>query len=191
LIINWRKSMDAIDAIQTRVTAPRLDSPGPSQEDLSLILRSGIRAPDHGRLTPWRFVVIEGSAREVLGDAMVELRKRTFPDATEESLESERAKARRAPTIIVVAAHVDSGSKVPEIEQLMAVGACAQNVWLAAHALGYGVMWKTGDAAYDPLLKKAIGLSENDHVVGFLYMGTAVAKGQVRPLELDQFVTRL
>jgi nitroreductase len=183
--------MEAIDAIQTRVSALRLDSPGPSREDLSLILRSGIRAPDHGRLTPWRFVVIAGAAREILGNAMAELRKRSFADATDESLESERAKARRGPTIIVVAARIDRNSKVPEVEQTLAAGACTQNIWLAAHALGYGVMWKTGDAAYDPFVKKAIGLSEDDHIVAFLYMGTAVAKGSVRPLELEQFVTRL
>jgi nitroreductase len=183
--------METIDAIQTRVSASRLNSPGPSQEDLSLILRSGIRAPDHGRLTPWRFVVIEGAARETLGNAMAELRKRNFADATDESLESERAKARRAPMIIVVAARIDRQSKVPEIEQTLAAGACVQNIWLAAHALGYGVMWKTGDAAYDPSVKKAIGLSEDVHVVAFLYIGTAVAKAPVRPLELEQFVTRL
>jgi nitroreductase len=183
--------MEAIDAIQTRVSAARLDSPGPSEEDLSLILRSGIRAPDHGRLTPWRFVIIEGAARETLGNAMAELRKRNFADATDESLESERAKARRAPMIIVVAARVDRQSKVPEIEQILAAGACAQNVWLAAHALGYAGMWKTGDAAYDPSVKKAIGLSQEDHVVAFLYIGTAVAKAPVRPLEVERFVTRL
>jgi nitroreductase len=183
--------MDAIDAIQTRVSAAKLDSPGPSQEDLSLILRAGIRAPDHGRLSPWRFVVVEGPAREVLGNAMAELRKRSFPDASDDSLESERAKARRAPTIIVVAAQIDRSSKVPEIEQVLSAGACAQNAWLAAHSLGYGVMWKTGDAAYDPLVKTALGLAEDNHIVAFLYIGTAVAKGPVRALELEQFVTRL
>jgi nitroreductase len=183
--------MEAIDAIQTRVSAVKLDSPGPSQEDLSRILSLGMRAPDHGRLTPWRFVVIEGAAREILGNAMADLRKRYFVDSSDESLESERAKARRAPTIIVVAARTDRQSKVPEIEQILAAGACAQNIWLAAHALGYGVMWKTGGAAYDPSVKKAIGLSEDDHIVGFLYIGTASAKAPVRPLELERFVTRL
>jgi nitroreductase len=183
--------MEVIDAIQTRVSAVRLDSPGPSQEDLLRILKAGTHAPDHGRLMPWRFVVIEGAAREILGNAMADLRKRNLPEATEESLESERAKARRAPTIIVVAAKVDRQSKVPEIEQVLAAAASSQNIWLAAHALGYGCMWKTGDAAYDPLVKKAIGLSEDDHVVAFLYVGTASARGPVKQLELDHFVTKL
>lgn len=183
--------MDAIDAIQSRASAPKLDAPGPGKDDLSVILRSGIRAPDHGRLTPWRFVVIEGAGREVLGNAMVDLRKRSFPDATADSLESERAKARRAPTIIVVAARVDHSSKVPEIEQILSAAASAQNVFLTAHALGYGAMWKTGDAAYDPILKETIGLSPNDHIVGFMYIGTAVVKGNIKPLELKDYVTHL
>jgi nitroreductase len=184
--------MDALEAIETRTSAVKLETPGPSREDLDRILNSAIRAPDHGRLNPWRFVVIEGAAREILGNAMADLRKRNSPDATDEQLESERTKARRAPTIIVAAAKIDRQHKVPEIEQTLAVAACVQNMFLSAHALGYGVMWKTGDAAYDPMVKAALRLSADDHIVAFLYIGTALVKGrQAKKIELDRFVTTL
>jgi nitroreductase len=184
--------MDALEAIETRTSAIRLEAPGPSQGDLERILSSAIRAPDHGRLNPWRFVVIEGDAREILGNAMADLRKRNSPDATDEQLESERTKARRAPTIVVAAAKIDRQHKVPEIEQTLAVAASVQNMFLSAHALGYGVMWKTGDAAYDPMVKTTLGLSADDHIVAFLYVGTALTKGrQAKKSEIDRFVTKL
>jgi nitroreductase len=184
--------MDALEVIETRASAVRLEAPGPSPEHLERILKSAIRAPDHGRLNPWRFVVIEGAAREILADAMADLRKRNSPDATDEQLESERTKARRAPTIIVAAARIDRQHKVPEIEQTLAVAACVQNMFLSAHALGYGVMWKTGDAAYDPRVKTTLGLSADDNIVAFLYVGTALAKGRVvKTQDLDRFVVKL
>ena len=183
--------MDALEAIETRVSAVRLDATEPNAVDLKRILTSGARAPDHGRLQPWRFVVLEGEAREILGDAMADLKKRHSPGATEEQLESERAKARRAPTVIVVAARINREHKILEIEQMLAVAACAQNMFLAAHALGYGVMWKTGDAAYDPIVKTTLGLSEDDHIVAFLYIGLPLAKGPLRVPDIERFVTRL
>jgi nitroreductase len=183
--------MDALEAIETRASAVKLEAPGPSQEDLDRILGSAIHAPDHGRLSPWRLIVMEGAAREILGSAMAELRKRNSPDATDEQLESERTKARRAPTIIVAAAKIDRQHKIPEIEQMLAVAASVQNMFLSAHALGYGVMWKTGDAAYDPIVKTTIGLSADDQIIAFLYVGTGLAKGRVRQLDIERFVRKL
>ena len=104
-------------------------------------------------------------------------------------LSRERAKALRAPLIIVVAARTQV-CKIPQIEQVLAVAAAAQNIMLAAHALGFGAMWKTGDPAYDDSVKSALGLETTDSIVGFLYLGTAdgTSLPAVRPLP-EQFVT--
>ena len=183
--------MDLFTAIDTRVSAARLDVPAPGPEHLDRILRAGVRGPDHGRIAPWRFVVLEGPTRDVLGDAMVEALKRKVPDCSEANLNAERAKAARAPMVLVVAAKVDRAHKVPEIEQVMAVAAGVENMLLAANALGYGAMWKTGAAAYDPTVKTALGLDASDHIVSFLYLGTTVAQGKPKQPSLDGFVRRL
>lgn len=167
--------MQAIDALLKRRTAKALTDPAPDEGALELLLESAARAPDHGRLRPWRFIVIRGAARERLGELMADQLQRKQPGASAESLQRERQKALRAPLIIVVAAVRNASAKVPEIEQILSAGAAAQNIMLAATALGFGAMWKTGDAAYDDAVKVALGLEPKDAIVAFLYLGTAPA----------------
>lgn len=93
--------------------------------------------------------------------------------------------------IVAVAARLNAQHKVPAVEQLLAVAACVQNMILAAHAMGYGTMWKTGAAAYDPGVKAALGLDAGDHIVAFVYLGTADSRCPVRPAVIDDLVTRL
>ena len=168
--------MNLLQAIQARTSALKLGEPGPSRAHIEQIIQAGTRAPDHGRLRPWRFVVLEGAARTKLGDAMAAMLRAKVPDITADQLNSERAKALRAPTIIAVAAKITRG-KIPEIEQVLAAGAAAQNMFLAARALGYGVMWKTGGAAYDANVKALLSLAPEDHIVAFLHLGTTVTEG--------------
>lgn len=168
--------MDLLEGIATRTSALKLAAPGPTREHVEVIIRAGTRAPDHGRLRPWRFVVLEGDARLKLGDAMAEMTRVKMPDATAEQLDAQRGKVLRAPTIIAVAAKVMKG-KIPEIEQLLATGAAAQNMLLAAHALGYGAMWKTGGAVYDAGVKASLGLAAEDHIVALVYLGTTATPG--------------
>ncbi len=183
--------MDILTAIERRYSASRLDAPAPDAGQLTRILEAAAHAPDHGRLAPWRFVVIENDRRKLLGDAMAQLVKRDKPDADESRLEAERKKAFRAPMIVAVAARVRKGHKVPEIEQLLATGAAVQNMILAANALGFGAMWKTGAAAYDNEIKAAIGLEPDDHIVAYLYLGTHSGNGPARTICLDGAVSRL
>jgi nitroreductase len=183
--------MDALTAIRTRASASKLAEPGPTPEQLDLILKLGIRAPDHGRLSPWRFVVIEGEARARFGQAIADIRRRRPPEPTERELEREAEKAMRAPTIVAVAAHITNPERIPPIEQILAAGAAAQNMMLAAHAMGLGAMWKTGTAAYDGELKKTLGLDEDDHIVAFLYIGTPLSFAPPRRDSPDMPVTRL
>jgi len=183
--------MDILTAIMRRASAIKLTAPGPTQSQLDIILEAGVRAPDHGRLAPWRFIILDGDARGVLSEAMVEMRRRLSPESPAEEVAREGHKAMRAPTIVVVAAHIHPPGKVPEIERVVAVGAALQNMILAAHALGLGTMWKTGPAAYDGGVKEALGLKADDHIVGFLYLGAVQAAGTPRAAVLENIVTKL
>jgi nitroreductase len=176
--------MDLIEGIESRTSALKLSAPGPSREHIEQIIKAGTRAPDHGRLRPWRFVVLEGDARKALGDAMANMLRAKMPEIEQAQLDREAAKPLRAPTIIAVAAKISKG-KIPEIEQFAAAAAAAQNMFLAAHALGYGVMWKTGAAAYDPRVKSLLGIEPHDHIVGFLYLGAVAAAGPLVEASVD------
>jgi len=169
--------MKAIDALLHRRSARALKDPAPDSAALELILESAARAPDHGRLRPWSFIVIRGAGRARFGELLAGHMQRTHAAVTESSLEREREKAFRAPVIIVVAAICNTFVKVPTVEQILAAGAAAQNIMLASFALGFNAMWRTGTAAYDEALKSALGLEPKDTVVGFIYLGTEVAGG--------------
>lgn len=139
------------------------------------MLRAAMRAPDHGRLRPWHFIVVDGAARAALGDVLAGALRLRDPDLTETALAKERAKPMRAPLLVVVAARLREHRGVPAIEQIVAAGAAAQNILVAAHALGFGGFWRTGAAAYDERVKHALGLRAVDAIVGFLYLGTPSA----------------
>jgi nitroreductase len=180
--------MQAIEALLTRRSARTLTEPAPDEGALELIFASATRAPDHGRLRPWRFIVVRGAARERFGALLAEYLRRAHPQVGEESLERERLKAFRAPLIVVVAAHSQPSVKIPAIEQTLSAGAAAHAMMLAAFALGFNAMWKTGGPAYDTAVKTALGLEPDDAIVGFLYFGTEAggrapaARGEWRDL---------
>ncbi|EKF74916.1 nitroreductase family protein [Alcanivorax hongdengensis A-11-3] len=175
--------MDALTALTTRVSSPRLEAPGPSGEDIEQLLQAAIRAPDHGILRPWRFLVLQGEARHKLGDIMVEQLLAKQPDADERSREAMRGKALRAPTLIIAVAEITEGHKVPAWEQILAVGAAVQNMMVAAHAMGIGAMWRTGDMANSELAKARLGFAAKDQVVAYLYLGTPSGPGKPLPAE--------
>ena len=164
--------MEALDALTQRVSGSALVEPAPDELELHTILSAAARAPDHGRLRPWRFIVLRGAARQRLGRLMAEAYRQRWPEATPVQLEKEAGKPLRAPLVVVVAAKVNEQSHIPPIEQILSAGAAAENIMLAAYAMGYGCAWKTGDAAYDPAIKAAFDLAPSDAIVGFLYLGT-------------------
>lgn len=173
--------MDALELLLSRESAVRLQEPGPGEEALDVILKSALRAPDHGRLRPWRFVVIPHDKRARFGDVLADSLRLRQPEATPEMLNRERQKALRAPLIVVVAARTTPNDKIPEVEQIISAGAAAQNVMLAAHAQGYGAMWRTGQPAYDAGIKRALGLASSDAIIGFIYIGTRVGASSPLP----------
>jgi len=178
--------MDALTLLKTRTSPGQLVEPGPTPEQLNEILSAGASAPDHGRMQPWRFIIIAGESRMRFGAVMADSLRRREPTAPAGKIEAEAKKALRAPVIIVVAASVSDNPKVPAVEQIVAVGAATQNMMLAAHALGYGAFWRTGPVAYDEQVKQALGLAAEDAVVGILYLGSIGLVGKPRaPVALD------
>jgi nitroreductase len=167
--------MELFEALTTRSSAARLTAPGPAPDELQRMLDAAGHAPDHGRLKPWRLIVLTEPMRHAFADAAVAARRARLPQPTDDQLRIERDKIWRAPTVVVVGCAVDrNNTKIPEVEQVIAAGAAAQNLMLAAHALGYGVMWKTGAAAYDADVKAALGLKPTDHIVAIMHLGTRV-----------------
>ena len=170
--------MELFEAIETRASAARLTEPGPTPQHLARILAAAERAPDHGRLRPWRLIVLNREGREKFAEALVEARRKRAPEPTLEQLQLERDKIWRSPTLIVVGCVVTPDHpKVPELEQVLSAGAAVENLFLAAHALGSGVMWKTGPGAYDGGVKASVGLSATDHIVAIAHLGTPLLRG--------------
>ncbi|UVA77283.1 nitroreductase family protein [Pandoraea commovens] len=171
----------ALEALLSRQSQWPLAAPAPSDTELNLIFDAALRAPDHGRLRPWRFVVVRDEARHDLGQALVEAAARRDPEAPAEAHEQRRRKAFAAPMIIVIAASISTATKVPEIEQLLSVGAASMNLLNAIHMLGYGGFWATGVDAYDPDIHSILDFEPNERVLGFLFVGTSPENPEVTP----------
>ena len=165
--------MDAYELLTTRRSAHTLIEPGPSAAQLERMLAAAARVPDHGKLRLWRFLVVRGAARAALGSVWAEALQRRLPGLMDEIYAREAAKVLRAPLLVVVACKAEpSHPKIPLIEQLLSTGCAAFALTLAAQAEGFGAMWKTGDAAYDDGVKRALGLVPSDRIVGFVHIGT-------------------
>ncbi|MDC1435836.1 nitroreductase [Gammaproteobacteria bacterium] len=161
--------MDALTALHTRKASPKLVEPAPKDEELTLIYQAALRAPDHAMLRPWRFLVVKGEARYKLGELFVEAMQ---PD-TEEKRNKLLKAPLRAPMIIIAVSTITEHPKVPAIEQISSTAAAVQNMSLAAHALGYASIWRTGAVAFSDEIKRGLGLSTSDEIVGLLYLGSS------------------
>ena len=142
-----------------------------------------MRVPDHGRLTPWRFIVIRGEAREKIGNVIATAFRKNKPDAIDEELEIEQERLIRAPIVIAVISKVQKEHKIPEWEQILSSGAACQTMLIAAQSMGYAAQWLTEWYAYDADVKQAIGAGSEDEIAGFLYLGsgTGELKDRARP----------
>ena len=162
----------SIETLLSRASVKSVGEPGPGYADLRTIFEAAMRAPDHGKLRPWRFFVVRGDARERLSELFVAGVKRREPGATEAQIEKEREKPLRAPLTIAVVAKIVAGHKIPEIEQELSAGAAAMNILNATHALGFAAKWVTGANCYDPEFKREFGLDSTDRLIGFIHIGT-------------------
>lgn len=146
--------------------------PGPDDSELDIVLDAALRAPDHGRIRPWSFVLIRGEARRRFGEVLVQALKTRDPGASEMMIERERNRPLLAPLTIALGTRLNPAHKVPAGEQVLSVGAAAMNMLNALHMLGYGAMWVTGANAYDPNVAAALGLRAPDRLIGFIMTGT-------------------
>lgn len=164
--------MRAIELLLSRQSTGMLQEPAPEGAELDLILDAGLRAPDHGRLRPWRFVLIRGEALLAWGERLAEAAQARDPTSAQALGERYRAWVRRTPLLIAVGAEVRAGHAIPEIEQVLTAGAAAMNMLNAIHMLGYGGIWVTGPNAYDERLNASLGFRAPSRLVGFLAVGT-------------------
>ena len=154
------------------VVVRNMEEPGPSSEDLENIMRAGMRVPDHGRLTPWRFIVIRGDAREKMGSVLGDAFRKANPDCIDEQVEIEEERFVRAPTVIAVISLTNPDHKMPEWEQILSSCAACQNMLTASLGMGFAAQWITEWYAYNDDVKAALGLEPTDKVAGFLYLGS-------------------
>ena len=179
----------ALDLLLARRSVNALEDPAPSGRELELILDLGLRAPDHGRLRPWRFVLIRGDARMAFADRLVAAARRRDPAAPQALLDRYRAWPLRTPLLIGVGAVVRANHVIPEGEQVLSAAAAAMNMLNAIHLLGYAGMWVTGANAYDPEINASLGFEAPSRLVGFLAVGTPRGTAAVeRPSRVDHVV---
>lgn len=187
--------MNAIfEVINARHSVGKLHAPAPSREELHALLLLAMSAPDHKRLSPWRFVVLENTALDAFGERLVlagEQQARSegavFSNAERQKLAST---PKRAPMIIAVATDYKDHPKVPHFEQLLAVGACVQNLLLGLQSLGYASIWRTGLLANHPVIQDFFAVTGDNLLAGFIYVGSSeVAPPQRVPPLLDDFVS--
>ena len=168
-----------------------LKDPGPTAAELEQILTIGTRVPDHGKLSPWRLILIDGDNRAKAGERLAEIAKRQNPAIDSAALEMERQRFLPAPVTIGVISTAKHHPKIPEFEQLLSAANVAFNLVHAAYALGFAATWVTRWYAYDAEAGEALGVRYGERFVGFVSIGTPTAAIEDRPRPpLDQVVTR-
>jgi nitroreductase len=169
-----RTPTDPLAALDNRRSLPpmQLDAPGPDDATLLRLLQSAVRVPDHGKRVPFRFVMLRGDARHAFGERLAARSLARDPNASEAVIEKDRARFSHAPLVIAVIAKLGPDEKIPAQERLLSAGCVCFGLLHAAHALGFSAVWLTGWAAYDVEVGRWLGLGEDEHVVGFIHIGT-------------------
>jgi len=176
-----------IELLATRRSVPPrlLAAPAPDDVELDTILRLAARVPDHGRLIPWRFIVIRHQAAVRLGETIAAGYAADHPDADESVLATERNRLTRAPLVIAVVSHTQPDHpKIPEWEQILSAGAAGMTLVIATNALGYATNWHTEWYAYDRRFLDALGVGTDERIAGLIHIGTAEEHPADRPRPL-------
>lgn len=172
-----------IELLMKRRSVPLrlLVAPAPTPDEVKTLLTIASRVPDHGRLVPWRFIVItpEGGAR--IGELIAAAFLADHPEATSATLDTERARLVRAPLVIAIVSSPHENLKAPEWEQVLSAGAAGMSLVLAANAMGYATNWHTEWYAYDRRILGELGLHDEERIAGFVHIGTALEQPADRP----------
>lgn len=166
--------MSGVDSLLSRRSIPAqyLTAPGPNDAEIAAAMELTLRAPDHGRLQPWRYRLIRGAARTQFAELLVTRALARDPATPEAQLHKLRTRPLQAPLVIVLSAQPHADPKVPEIEQLLAAGAAAMNLLNAFHLQGFGAIWLTGPSVYDAGVAQALGCASGEQLLGFMYVGS-------------------
>lgn len=172
-----------LDLLRSRksASAKAMTGPGPTAQHLDDILSYAVRVPDHGKLTPWRFILWEGEARAEFGAALRRRWQVLHPEHGAEALAFAQNLFLRAPVVIGVVSRAAPHPKIPEWEQQLSAGAVCMNILYAATALGYACQWNTDWLAYDEGMAAVMGLVAPERIAGLIYLGTATAPLEDRP----------
>ncbi len=180
-----RPSRETMELLLTRrsCVVAAMSEPGPDEAELNTILRAASRVPDHRKLVPFRFLVFRGDARARIGDVFAAAQRADYPGFPDERIEFERARFLRAPVIVAVVSSPKADPKqTPEWEQRLCAAAVCQTMLIAASAMGYAAQWLTEWYAYDHRVLEAMGLTGEEKIAGFIYLGTATSD----PLERER-----
>lgn len=166
--------MDALELLTQRTSTPALRAPAPTADQVKLMLDAACRAPDHGMLRPYRFLVIEGDALNKLGQLFLKAGLTKNPDMDEAEQKKLQNMPLRAPMIIVAIAVKQEHPKVPEVEQVITAGCAAHAIVQSAFAQELGAMWRTGAMTHDPVVLQGLNIAANEEIVGFIYLGRSL-----------------
>jgi nitroreductase len=172
-----------IDFMLTRGSAPIQDlkAPGPSDDEIALMLKIASRVPDHGRVEPWRFILYRGKAREEIGEKLAELVEKVEGPQPEGRKQKERERFSRAPLVIGVISSPKPNLKIPEWEMFLSGGAAAMNLLIAANGLGYGANWISNWYSDVDEGRRILGLAPHERVIGFVHIGNYDGPPPERP----------
>ncbi len=163
--------MDVFEAIHNRHSIKKVKQDAVPREMIEKLLDAAVQAPNHYKVRPWRFVVLTGEARHRLGDVMSASLRDRHPEYPREAFDKAHATPFQAPVVIAVGVEKPSEAKISQIENISAVAAAIENLLLAAHALGLGAKWRTGEWTDDVKVKEFLGFEADQHVLGFIYVG--------------------
>ena len=163
--------MDVFEAIHNRHSQGKVKPDPVPRELIEKLLDAAAQAPNHYKVRPWRFVVLTGDGLNQLGDVMAASQQARHPEFPPEAFEKCRTVPLRAPVVIAVGVDKPGEAKVLEIENVAASAAAIQNLLLAAHGMGLGAKWRTGEWARDPMVKNFLGFEPDQHIIGFIYLG--------------------
>ena len=183
--------MDALKNILNRVSARKLSEPHPSAEEMKIVYKAALRAPDHAWLRTSSFIEVKDKGLKKLSDIFFDFGK-TISDLSDDVLNKYKNAPFRAPMIVILVNTYKEHPKVPAIEQKLSTAAAAQNIMLALNAMNYSCIWRTGKMAFNEMISRELGLNENQEILGYLYIGTETGeKKKIPNLDIDDFVSYL
>jgi nitroreductase len=179
--LNDTSSILAFLKSRKSASAKTMSGPGPSRAQLDEMLDIAVRVPDHGKLAPWRFVLIEGDARAKVGEGFAKVWAANNPNHGAESLAFQAGLFMRAPVVLAVVSTAAQHAKIPIWEQQLSAAAVCYNIVLAATAMGFAAQWQSDWVAYDAGAKQVMGIHAAEQVAGLIYIGTSTVPLEDRP----------